>query len=237
MSSAFSRDEIIKEIQRIAKLLGRSPGVEAFARESGIKRHHWLGVYWARWSDALADAGLETNSLNSRKNSAEILKRLADLSLSKGRVPAKAELKLVKRDDPTFPHDEVFTRHFGGRIGLYASLAKLAETSPEYAELLTILPARKQLETKPSTRAAGWVYLLQSGNHFKVGRSDTLERRVREISVALPEAVNLVHAIETDDPVGIEAYWHKRFADKRANGEWFRLELDDLRAFKRRKFQ
>jgi hypothetical protein len=33
--------------------------------------------------------------------------------------------------------------------------------------------------------------------------------------------------------VSVEAYWHKRFDNKRGEGEWFDLSADDVLAFRR----
>ena len=82
----------------------------------------------------------------------------------------------------------------------------------------------------------GYVYLIKSGRHHKVGRTNSVGRRERELEIQLPEKAATVHVIKTDDPVGIEGYWHQRFADRRRNGEWFELSREDVAAFKRRKF-
>lgn len=74
-----------------------------------------------------------------------------------------------------------------------------------------------------------------SGAHFKIGRSNAAGRRAYELAIQLPNRLELIHAIETDDAVGIERYWHERFADRRLNGEWFKLSAADVAAFKRRK--
>jgi hypothetical protein len=39
------------------------------------------------------------------------------------------------------------------------------------------------------------------------------------LAIQLPERAEQIHAIKTDDPVGIERYWHQRFADRRKNSE------------------
>lgn len=82
----------------------------------------------------------------------------------------------------------------------------------------------------------GYVYLLKSARYYKIGRSNAVGRRERELAIQLPERATVVHSIKTDDPVGIEFYWHRRFEERRKNGEWFELTPQDVAAFKRRKF-
>ncbi len=82
----------------------------------------------------------------------------------------------------------------------------------------------------------GCVYLMKSGKYYKIGHTMSLGRRAYDLAIQLPEKLTLVHSIKTDDPAGIESYWHKRFLDRHKNGEWYALTAQDVAAFKRRKF-
>ena len=83
--------------------------------------------------------------------------------------------------------------------------------------------------------ATGFVYMMKSGKYYKIGKTNSIDRRQYEIGLQLAEGLEPIHSIETDDPSGIEAYWHNRFKDKRMNGEWFNLDASDVRAFRLRK--
>ena len=78
-----------------------------------------------------------------------------------------------------------------------------------------------------------FVYLMKSGPHYKIGRTNSVSRRGSELAIKIPVPPRTIHSVETDDPVGVESYWHKRFADKRGEGEWFVLSAEDVSAFKR----
>lgn len=233
------RDIILAEITRIAEANGgKPPGAQLFATETGIAESKWRGVYWARWGDALAEAGYSANEWQQKLDPDALLRRLADLVRANGGLPTASEFRLLRRADPTVPSYDTLSQHFGGKPGLDTALRSYCMEHADYADLLAVLPEPLEPRNTRSVQSAeGWVYLLRSGQHYKIGRSDQLETRVKKISVALPEATSMVHAIRTDDPPGIEAYWHRRFADRRANGEWFKLASADVAAFCRRKFQ
>jgi len=49
---------ILQEIKRTTQANGGKPLRKIkFESETGIKRFDWFGIYWARWSDALREAG------------------------------------------------------------------------------------------------------------------------------------------------------------------------------------
>lgn len=54
-----------------------------------------------------------------------------------------------------------------------------------------------------------------------------------QIRLSLPFRADLIHSIEAFFPSEVEQYWHKRFADKRQNGEWFVLSDEEVAEFTR----
>ncbi|MCF6317571.1 MAG: GIY-YIG nuclease family protein [Marinosulfonomonas sp.] len=208
-------------------------------KKTGISERDWKGIYWARWGDALKEAGFEPNKLSKKYSADHLLMKYCEATRHYKRAPTKPELRMYSKQVEEFPSYTTMQKHFGTIGNMRVKAHDWAEENPDFEDVINFLP--KEIEHKDSppinTVNDGWVYLLESGKHYKIGRGEDLERRVKQVTVAMPEKVGLVHAIKTDDPSGIEAYWHRRFKDKRANGEWFALDLSDVRAFKRRKFQ
>jgi hypothetical protein len=87
----------------------------------------------------------------------------------------------------------------------------------------------------------GFIYLIRSGPHYKIGMSKDPRRRFRQIAFgtsrelaiiyttdSLSGEAELVHTIRTDDMPAAERQLHERFADKRIKGEWFGLSRKDV---------
>ena len=235
----IDRQTILNEISRLSADLGRTPGKIVFFNATGIKESDWLGVYWARWGDAVREAGLEENRLQGRSDENELILNLYQIASEFGRMPTEAEQRMYSKQHPQFPNRNTFRNVLGDKGQMTRCLRDWLLLENPDDPLLGKLEVEAKVDQPElgQPEKNGWVYLLRSGDFFKIGRSDQIERRVKEVTIAMPERVELEHAIKTDDPSGIEAYWHRRFADKRANGEWFKLSFADVRAFKLRKFQ
>lgn len=236
------KKRILSEIKRLARESGgKAPGKALFQRTTGISESDWYGKIWLRWNDAVSEAGFAPNERQTKLSSDDVLDKYAEVCRYYGKAPSSAELRHYARKTPSFIGHNTFTNHFGSKDGVIAALRERAVERME-DDLLAMLPGVEvQSPTKSdaasTTATEGYVYLLKSGSHYKIGRSDEIEKRIKQITISLPEKVELVHTIRTDDPPGIEAYWHRRFSQQRANGEWFKLSSTDIRAFKRRKFQ
>jgi hypothetical protein len=240
----MTKQHILDEIKRTAKANGGLPvGLRKFRSITGIKDNDWLGKHWVRWSEAIEEAGLlSTNSFAVGYDEEFMLKSLVSLIKELHHFPVRAEMKMKRLKDDSFPGEKAF-RQFGYKGDLVGRIIKFCKEHGGYDDVIAICEPLCSSEppAEDNTRdefEIGFVYLLKSGKHYKIGRSNAAGRRERELQIQLPEAANHVHVIRTDDPVGIEAYWHNRFAAKRVRkeAEWFNLDSSDIKAFRRRTF-
>jgi hypothetical protein len=233
------REKILAEIKRLAIANGgQAPGLKTFGNETGIRIHEWRGKFWPKWSDAVTDAGLQPLEKNKKIDGTLIFSKLSEIVRHHKREPTRAEIEMYRQIDPGLPWYQTLLEHFGSKLEMFASLREWAGQSAGYEDVVELLPEADSREsTATSSAKEGYVYLIKSGVFYKIGRGDELEKRVKQIRTALPDASTLEHSIRTDDPPGIEAYWHRRFSEKRANGEWFKLTTSDVAAFRKRKYQ
>lgn len=188
-----TKSHILAEIRRTAEKNGGVPlGRQRFYADTGIKESDWLGRYWARWGDAVTEAGLRPNTLQVAYDEDVLFERLAALAKDLGRFPARTEIQLKAQSEPTFPNAKTFQRlgrkgelaarlatYCAGRVG-YEDVVAFCKAVPEKTP-----EASKTVDSAPDT--FGSVYLLKSGRYYKVGRSNAVGRRERELAIQLPE--------------------------------------------------
>lgn len=238
----MTKGYILDEIRRTAAENGGRPlGSRKFETETGIREPDWKIKHWVRWSEALREAGFAPNELTQAYPKAYLLEVYAKYARELGRLPTGNDLRMKARAGTGFPDENTF-RRLGTKPEIVRELLLFSRATPGYEDVTLLCEgyAPSRLGPKPNVASPpgelGYVYLMRSSRFYKIGRSKAVGRREYELGIQLPEKSTTVHVMQTDDPVGIEAYWHQRFATKRQNGEWFKLDAADVTAFKRRKF-
>src|SRR6266496_771504 len=183
----MSKQKIIAEIRRLAIANnGKPPGVRMFEREAGIKQSDLFPYLWLRWSEALAEAGFSANKWTPRIGDEILLERYIDLVRELGRFPIKYEMLRESRRDKTFPSDKAY-RRFGGKEKLIDAVAAYCRDKPEYEDVVVLCDARQHstitnIDADGKAKLAiGCVYLVKSGRHYKIGRTNSISRRGGEL--------------------------------------------------------
>lgn len=235
-----TKQQILAQIKRMAEANGAPPGIRLFERETGIKESDWFPSLWLRWGEAVTEAGYSPNKMVKGIEDEVLLEQFALLAQKLSRLPLQGEMMRESKTNPAFPTEKTY-RRFGGKHGLIKAAAAFCKERPAFADVFEMCEAwghgAAKVESLQTTAKVevGYVYLLQHGSkrEYKIGRTNNALRREGEINIELPHGVEPLHVISTDDAAGVENYWHRRFAAKRLNGEWFALTGDDVRAFKR----
>ncbi len=238
----MDKEHILHEIRRTANThAGVALGWRRFESETGIRYYDWYGRFWTRWGDAVREAGFEPNRMSEAYDDQFLLARLASLTRRLGQVPTQGDLRLATTTDPDCPSEKVF-RRLGSKSQRAIRLLTYCEANPGnedvaalWRQIPLVVSPDVDVEADEAPATVGYVYLLKHGTRreYKIGRTNNPLRREGELGIQLPEKLQPVHYVKTDDPSGVERYWHTRFADKRKEGEWFALTLQDVRAFKR----
>jgi len=238
----MKKELVLQEIKRTSEENGGVPlGWRKFVQVTGIREADWLGKHWARWSDALREAGYSPNQMTAGYGDSFLCERFIELARELKKVPVRGDFLMKSRRDSAFPNAKTFER-LGSKADLVKRVMDYCENREGYEDILLLCRGHgSPTKDGPEEPAAahdeiGEVYLMKSGKFYKLGRSNAAGRREYELAIQLPERLKTVHVIRTDDAPGIEAYWHNRFDSKRKNGEWFDLNAADVAAFKRRKF-
>jgi Homing endonuclease associated repeat len=126
---------ILDSLAAIARGAGRSPSRSEFLSLSGISEHSVL-QFFPSWSAALRAAGLSPYTLNLRLEDRELLEDWGCAVRSNRAIPARR----VYRHLGKFDH-RTFERRFGPWSQLPEVFRNFAQSKPEWADVLALLPA------------------------------------------------------------------------------------------------
>jgi Meiotically up-regulated gene 113 len=242
IESNVVKNEIISLICKLANEAGGvPPGQRKFATETGIKDHVWRGKIWVKWTDALAEAGFDSLKWIEKFDDEFLLTKLGDLAVRLGHFPSQSELRYESANNSNFPSTTAFKKRWGmsqiaEELARYAAKFENATVSRLATDYLQAKPVKEVLKAEFTNAAAkGHVYLQKVDKRFRIGKTNSLVGRYRQVQLETPHKVEYVHTILTDDPDGVEKYWHKRFEPLRLqiSGDWFVLKPTDIAAFKR----
>jgi hypothetical protein len=212
----MTKEHILEEIRRTAKANDGVPlGDQRFFTETGIKKSDWHGKHWVRWNEAVKEAGFKPNQKTEAYDENLLIAKLIELVRELGRFPVHGDFLMKRRKDNTFPSYSAFFERFHSKNQMVSKVTEHCQAHEGFEDVIRFcnesLPSESNFdeESTASEEILGFVYLTKFGRSYKIGKTNAAGRREYELAIQLPEKTSTVHVIKTDDPSGIEAYWHR----------------------------
>ena len=107
----------------------------------------------------------------------------------------------------------------------------------KFTEILAEREAKRIEEEKEHEKSriksnAGYVYIMQMGDYYKIGISTNPKKRAKEFT-HLPEPIELIHTEKVCEYVSVEQQLHDIYSAKNKRGEWFSLTEQDIEDIKK----
>ena len=80
----------------------------------------------------------------------------------------------------------------------------------------------------------GYVYLIcdPGQDTYKIGVTrDLAQKRLKRLQTGNASELHIIHSVYATYPFRLETILHNKFKHKRATGEWFYLDQDDIKNF------
>jgi len=151
----MDKQRILDEIRQTAEANGGAPlGTARFLQETGIKTSDWQGKIWARWGDAVREAGFQPNELQTAYNEEVLIEKFIGLVRDLGHFPVGAEVKMKARRDDSFPWHSTFAR-FGSKQQFAARIPDYCKSRVGYEDVTALCaPIAARLNSHQQSEAS-----------------------------------------------------------------------------------
>jgi hypothetical protein len=227
--------EILNTIKKAAADNGgKCPTLRNFIQTTGIKERMWLGKYWARWSDAVKEAGVTPSHIIISYDASYLLQKITELILEIKKFPTGPEISLKRNSDKTYPSDNCFFYSFGGKRLLIKEILRYCNDKPELRQVSGICLAEYNRLYQPKEKKAEvfFVYILSKSEKYQLVISDKFIIP-DEFPKKLP-GCSCYRQFQSRETEIIIATWQNDFADKQDGNNWYKLTREDLKLFERK---
>src|SRR3990172_9399816 len=200
---SYSQKEIIDKYRELRTKIERRPTSKEFYSETGITKHVAEVAFGNQaFSKIQRAAGDEPHKFGIPGRSPdEFFQIYGNVIRDLKEVPTRAEWKRRKAKptaDSYLRKLKVSWRQMPFAFQEWAIKQSGWEDVIQICKTHCMNLKQDPDESEESLPSVGYVYLMKSGKHYKIGKTNSVGRRQYELGTKLPEEAKTIHFIETD---------------------------------------